>query len=199
MIRIERGTNTGKGIKKSERNCYICQMKYQYLSLILFAGLLCFLSCGAGKIVPRTGEVVVLDEELFALSRSGGPDWVWYKFTDSIFQSSNETGHNEGILRTRYNKLAATQLDANGKVKTNPDFPDSSLIVKELYGDDGLVSTYAVMLKLSNAANAGPNGWVWGYYRPTGKVRNSVDRKGGGCAGCHEEGLDYTRMNDAIP
>jgi hypothetical protein len=173
----------------------------RHLSPVRYVVLLSFflVSVLACTIEPTTDRNAVRDEDLFHLAQSGGPGWVWYKFTDSIFHSSDETGHNEDMLRTRYNRVAATQLDASGKVKADPQFPDSSLIVKELYGDDGQVSTYAVMMKLRSATNAGPNGWVWGYYRPTGKVRNSVDRKGGGCAGCHEEGLDYTRMNDAIP
>jgi hypothetical protein len=102
------------------------------------------------------------------------------------------------LLRTQYNALAATQLDANGRVRAGASFPDSAMIVKELYTGSTLTSV-AVMLKLRGSPQASQGGWVWGYFDGAGAVRVSVAERGAGCAGCHAPGIDYTRMNDAHP
>ena len=146
---------------------------------------------GAAPSLPQP-----TDAELLVLARSSGP-WVFYKnSTDTLLKAAG-SAHDEPRLRTRYNAKAATQLDASGKVRVNPDFPDSSLIVKELFTGT-TITTYAIMLKLRNAVNAG-NGWVWSETDAAGTVKISASSKGAGCIACHSVGLDHTRMNDTHP
>ena len=139
----------------------------------------------------------VTDAQLKALvgARAG---WTYYKKKADTLARSPVSGHSESRLRTQYNPTAAAMLDAGGKVRAGVTFPDSSIIVKELI-DGSSLSTIAVMMKLAKSPQAGPSGWVWGYYRPNGDVRNSVDQRGGSCAGCHSSGIDYSRMNDSHP
>ena len=151
-------------------------------------------SCSDQGAVPSLPEPT--DGELLALARSSGP-WVFYKNSNDTLLKAVGSAHDEPRLRTRYNAQAATQLDVAGKIRANPNFPDSSLIVKELFTGT-TITTYAIMLKLRTAVNAG-NGWVWSETDAAGLVKISASSKGAGCIACHSVGLDHTRMNDTHP
>jgi len=139
---------------------------------------------------------IITDAQLLSLAQAPG-GWVYYRnSTDTIVKASN-SAHDEPRLRTRYNAKAATQLDVNGKVRLDPNFPDSSLIVKELFTGP-TITTLAIMFKLRSAPNAG-NGWIWSELDAGGNVKISAASRGAGCVSCHSAGLDYTRMNDAHP
>ena len=127
---------------------------------------------------------------------SGG--WTYYKRSLDTLVRAGGSGHVESRLRTRFNVAAATQLDANGKVRVGAVFPESSLVVKELYSGSTL-SRFAVMMKVSGSPNASTGGWLWAYYGTDGATQISISGKGGGCAGCHASGIDFTRMNDSHP
>lgn len=155
-------------------------------------------SCGSdplSRLTPGDGPAVS-DAALFALSTANGA-WSYYK-RSPIPIARQSSAHPERTALVRYNALATTQLDADGKVRRGASFPDSSLIVKELSNGSG-VATYAVMLKLRSSASAGFGGWVWAEFGPDGAVRYSTSGRGGGCSGCHDVGIDYTRMNDTHP
>jgi hypothetical protein len=123
--------------------------------------------------------------------------WTYYKNRPDTLLRSAGSGHAEARLRTRFNATAATQLDAAGKVRVGANFPDSSLIVKELIVA-GTLNRYAVMMKLRNSANAG-SGWLWAYYAPDGSPQIAITSRGAACVGCHASGIDLTRMNDSHP
>jgi len=139
---------------------------------------------------------ITTDAQLLSLAQAGG-NWVYYKNSTDTIAKAPSSAHDEPRLRTRYNTKAATQLDMNGKVRVDPNFPDSSLIVKELFTGPA-ITTLAIMFKLRGAPNAG-NGWVWSELDIQGNVKISSASKGAGCISCHSAGLDYTRMNDAHP
>jgi hypothetical protein len=144
-------------------------------------------------LVPGTGPAVS-DEDLKTLMKTGL--WVYFGNSGTPIARASTSPHPETMLSVRYNQFAATQLDANGRVKAGAVFPDSSVIVKDLRGSSGLTTTLAVMMKLNNSSSAGFGGWIWAEYTPAGVVRYSTAGRGGACSQCHSSGIDYTRMND---
>jgi hypothetical protein len=127
--------------------------------------------------------------------------FVWFKFSDAALDKSSGSGHSEPKLRTRYNAMAATMLDSEGRIQEGIQFPEGSLIVKELLDNDLSISLYAVLYKSSGNADADENGWVWGYLNPNGTVRTPASQKGSGCIGCHTQSghIDYMLMNKFYP
>ncbi len=152
---------------------------------------------GSGEAPTLASAVVVTDADVSALARATG-NWRYYKDRPDTLLRSAGSGHAEARLRTRFNALAATQLDAGGKVRAGASFPDSSLIVKELI-IGGSLSRYAIMMKLRRSTLASEGGWLWAYYAPDGSTQISITGRGVSCAGCHGQGIDYTRMNDSHP
>jgi hypothetical protein len=139
---------------------------------------------------------LVVSDAWLRLAAEKRTSWVFYRNDSGLLSRALGSGHTEPQLRTQYNPIAATQLDATGRVRAGASFPDSAIIVKELHGG-GALNTLAVMMKLRGSPQASPGGWVWGYFDGTGGVRISVNERGGSCAGCHSAGIDYTRMNDS--
>lgn len=167
-------------------------------SLRYLAPLMLAVACGGdtpAATLPPSAEPT--DAAISALARAAS-GWTYYKNrTDTLLRSVG-SGHAEARLRTRYNALAATQLDASGKVRAAASFPDSSLIVKELI-IGGALNRYAVMYKLRGSANAGSGGWLWAYYAPDGAPQIAIGGRGSACVSCHSSGIDQTRMNDSHP
>ena len=156
--------------------------------------------CGGGgsPASPLTtdGAPQLTDADVSSAARASA-GWTYYKRSLDTLPRTAGSGHGETRLRTRYNAVAAAQLDANGKVRSGASFPDSSLIVKELYSGSAL-SRFAVMMKVRSSPNAA-GGWLWAYYSPEGATQISIASKGGSCASCHAGGVDFTRMNDSHP
>jgi hypothetical protein len=109
-----------------------------------------------------------------------------------------QSNPHPGSALVRYNPVAATRLDVGAKVRAGATFPDSSVIVKELYIGSTLAG-YTVMLKARGSMSAGFDGWVWGEYVVGGGVKYSASGRGAACSACHSVGIDYTRMNDSHP
>ena len=141
-----------------------------------------------------------IDEEVFNFTKETS-GYVWYKNSDQLLQKGNSTGHQEAFLRTKFNAIAATMLNDTFKVKENAIFPDGSVIIKELHSSMSQLSTYAIMYKNSSSVYADATGWVWGYYRPGGEVRQSAENKGIECRSCHLQNgnIDLTLMNKDHP
>lgn len=160
-------------------------------------------ACGSGSekggstAPPAAGTSELSDADVSARARTA-TGWTYYKNRSDTLLRSAGSGHSEARLRTRFNPAAATQLDANGKVRAGASFPDSSLIVKELI-IAGTLSRYAVMLKLRGSANASAGGWLWAYYAPDGSPQIGIAGRGTACVSCHSGGIDYVRMNDSHP
>lgn len=165
--------------------------------LLVLLGAACGGNDSTGPAPGSDPALAVTDAQLKSLVGARA-SWTFYKKKADTLARSASSGHPEARLRTQYNPAAAAMLDANGKVRAGVIFPDSAIIVKELI-DGSSLSTIAVMMKLAKSPQAGAGGWVWGYYRPNGEVRTSVDQRGSGCTNCHSSGIDYTRMNDGHP
>lgn len=147
-------------------------------------------------LTPGTGPAVS-DTDLQVLIQPAGT-WKYFKNLTTPFARASTSPHPESFIRVRYNTYAATQLEANGRIKANASFPDSSVIVKEL-SNGTTISTYAVMMKLNGSSSAGFGGWIWAEYKPGGATQYSTTGRGAACSACHSQGIDYTRMNDSHP
>jgi hypothetical protein len=141
-----------------------------------------------------------IDKELYE-SAQKTEGFVWYKKTNAALSKSAGSGHSQPYLRTRYNAIAATKLEANGKIIPNSSFPEGSLIVKELLSNTSTIDRYAILLKASSNKNADTKGWVWGYVDANGKVIESATKKGSACINCHSQSdnIDYMLMNKYFP
>ncbi len=130
---------------------------------------------------------------------SSETDYTYYKNDSTILLTSDETERaHDNYMRVRFNKIAASVLDADGKLPKGKGFPDSSIIVKEIYGDKSSpVELWAVMVKLKGDKNAGED-WLWAEYSPSGEVEYSVTKKGKSCVKCHKHGRDYVRLFDIV-
>ena len=127
--------------------------------------------------------------------------FTWYKNSEDQLLKSNGSGHPQPFLRTRYNAIAAMQLDSAGRIISGAQFADGSLVVKELIESNSTVSRYAILYKQTGHADADANGWVWGYVNADGTVAASASQKGSGCIGCHSQAnnIDYMLMNIYFP
>lgn len=140
-----------------------------------------------------------IDREMYDMATNTAGH-IWYKDSDALLSKSSGSGHNSSFLRTRYNSIAATMLDANGKVKDGAVFPDGSLIVKELINNTTPVR-YAILLKRSGHEAADSKGWIWSYLNADGTIAEPAANKGNICTGCHNQdgNIDYMLMNKFFP
>ncbi len=173
-------------------------MKSFALAAAVLFTLLGSAACGGESLndLPIGPGAAVSDANLYALSQPAA-SWTFYKHSATPIRRSSQP-HPETHALVRYNALAATQLDAAGKVRAGASFPDSSIIVKEL-SNGTTVTTYAIMMKVRGSASAGFDGWIWAEFGPNGAVKYPTSGRGAACSSCHAPGIDYTRMNDSQP
>lgn len=162
--------------------------------------VLCSFFLTMGLLSSCKKEAKGTDKELFDMAKSTA-NFTFYKNSDALLPKSSGTGHSELFLKTRYNTIAASFLDANGKIVAGSQFAEGSVIVKELYKDANTLSRYAVLYKNATNGNADAKGWVWGYINADGTVATSSSSKGDGCIGCHSQtgNIDYMLMNKYFP
>jgi hypothetical protein len=136
------------------------------------------------------------DYELFKMAEKK-EGFVWYKNSEEFLDKSTGTGHSNPLLRTRYNAIAATMLDGNGRIMEGVNFPEGSLIVKELYDADKKLERYAILYKNATSPDADAKGWVWGYINSNNTTAAPASLKGKSCVSCHsqENNIDYMLMN----
>jgi len=127
-------------------------------------------------------------------------DYSFYKNNDAIIPASEETERaHDDFVRIKLNSKAVSVLDQNGKLPEGIVFPDSSIIVKEIYSDknNAAPDILAVMIKLTGDKNSGKD-WLWAEYTPSGETEYSVTKKGKVCIKCHTPGSDYVRILDIL-
>jgi hypothetical protein len=155
--------------------------------------VLSIISCKKSKVAGIDGELYEMAQET-----SG---FTWYKNSSALLDKSSGSGHPQEFLRTRYNSIAATQLESNGKIMAGAIFPEGSLIVKELFENSTKLDRYAILYKDTDNEAADDNGWVWGYINENGNVSVSASTKGTQCISCHTQAdnIDYMLMNKYFP
>lgn len=169
-------------------------MKHKLSFLSIFICLFTLFSCKYDNVEGR------FETDIFNRAKSTN-GYVWFKYSDIALQKSSGSGHEQPILKTRYNSIAAGLLDSVGKIKLGAKFSEESMVVKELIDNNGKIQVYAVLYKNSKHPNSDSKGWVWGYYNADGTVRISSSLKGKDCSGCHSQSLneDYMLMNKYYP
>jgi hypothetical protein len=161
---------------------------------------LCFISIWTINSCKKEQIAEGTDKELYDMSKATS-GFVWYKNSSSLLNKSAGSGHPQSFFKTRYNSVAATKLDSNGKIMDGAKFPEGSLIVKELYDNSTTLGRYAILYKKTGSADADANGWVWGYINSDGTVAESASKKGTSCISCHSQAdnIDYMLMNKYFP
>jgi len=161
-------------------------------SIIFIAGIL-----GSCK---KKDEAEGIDKQLLDMAQSSS-GYTWYKNDASLLDKSPGSGHNYPFLRTRFDQIASTMLDSNGKITDSITFPEGSFIVKELYSDGSTLARYAILYKQSNSSYADAKGWIWGYINADGTVAVTAEEKGQQCISCHSQdgNIDYMLMNKYFP
>jgi hypothetical protein len=72
-------------------------------------------SLTVGLLSSCKKEAKGTDKELFDMAKSTA-NFTFYKNSDVQLPKSSGTGHSELFLKTRYNTISASFLDANGKI-----------------------------------------------------------------------------------
>jgi len=165
------------------------------LVISLCIGCMFTISSCKKEIEPNATDI-----ELYNMAKST-ENFTWYKNSDALLNKSSGSAHTQPFLRTRYNSVAATQLDRSGKVMTDASFAEGSLVVKELYDNATKLGRYAILYKNSESDFADSNGWVWGYIDADGSVAETSANKGNACKSCHsqEGNIDNILMNIYFP
>lgn len=165
----------------------------------LFFGF-CLISLLLSTACNKDKAAIAIDKKLFDLAKNTD-GFVWFKYSEVLLVKSSGSGRSQDFLRTRYNAIAATQLDSNGRIVNGTTFPEGSLIVKELFKNTSTIDRYAILYKESGSEYANANGWVWGYIDANGSVNISADKKGASCINCHTQSnhIDYMLMNKFYP
>jgi hypothetical protein len=164
-------------------------------SILLVAGLMAA-GCTDSSSPSANLPAEVTDAQLYELQKPE-TGWTYYRLVSDTLMRAGNSAHPDRIV-VRYNGEASTRLDAGGMVRADAQFPDSSLIVKDVFtGSTRTIIAY--MFKLRAAPNAGPGGWVWAETKDDGTPFISSSTKGAACTPCHSVGIDFTRMNDAHP
>ncbi len=134
------------------------------------------------------------DEKLYKWITSD-TGYYYYQNNPEILPTSLETERaHDNFMRIRFNKKAANVLNQDGHLPKGVMFPDSSIIIKEIYSEKtGAVEVLAVMVKLKGAPNSNKD-WLWAEYSPSGDVEYSVSKNGKACVSCHKSTYDNVRI-----
>jgi hypothetical protein len=134
------------------------------------------------------------DEKLYKWITSD-TGYYYYQNNPEILPTSVETERaHDNFMRIRFNKKAANVLNQDGHLPKGVMFPDSSIIIKEIYSEKtGAVEVLAVMVKLKGAPNSNKD-WLWAEYSPSGDVEYSVSKNGKACVSCHKSTYDNVRI-----
>lgn len=171
--------------------------KKNIISLVFFTVLLLPLvisSCKRDSVESRFENDLITK----ATNTDG---FVWFNYSNISLPKSSGSGHEQPLLKTRYNSIAASVLDSVGRIKLNSIFPEGSIVVKELLGNDGKLQVYALLYKKSSHPNADAKGWVWAEYNSDASIKIASSLKGKDCIGCHSQAgnEDYMLMNKYFP
>ena len=119
-----------------------------------------------------------------------------YTYFDGGKLLSGKAPSPHGSFKLRFNSIAQATLDTSGALPAGSQFPENSIIVKDIY-KGGSLAIYAVMQKKASDPNVA-SGWVWVEYGPSGNEIYRASLKGAGCTGCHstDKHRDYVKTFD---
>jgi hypothetical protein len=150
-------------------------------------------SCTKDKGTDTESPSGLTDSELFSQNSASG--YTFFKNnSDTLAFTPNGGGHG-GFIRVKFNSIAQAALDSTGHLPAGANFPNGSVVVKEIYqSKGGILQKVAVMYKSSSDPNHGAN-WVWGEYNADGSNVAPVSLKGSACVSCHSR----TSSNSEVP
>jgi hypothetical protein len=150
------------------------------LSLLLAA--IVIVSCSSDK----EEGLVVSDLSVLEIAKTVS-SFTYYRNSPDTMQSAVSVSPHFAFVRVRFNQVARSVMN-DSMTAALSEFPDESMIVKEVYDNRGgpLIS-YSIMFKKRNAANS-TAGWVWNETEANGNVIFSTALKGDRCVGCHGSG-----------
>ncbi|MFN0200216.1 MAG: cytochrome P460 family protein [Bacteroidia bacterium] len=151
--------------------------KITYFTLLLLLGA-SMLYSGCRRSVDD--DPTSADGALYAALKN--QTFTYYKGEDKILQPKGSSPH--GPFKLLFNAKAASVLDSLGKLPVGATFPDSSIVLKEVF-DGNDKKQLVPMMRMRNDANSA-EGWLWGQYTPEGKLVYSVSKKGAKCVSCHQ-------------
>jgi hypothetical protein len=155
-----------------------------FMTGILFFLTITFDSCKKKSQEPTDFEQLIFD-------KSTDPALSYYQNNNTLLSAAGNSPH--GSFKLRFNSVAQAALGVDGKLPTGGSFPDSSIIVKEVF-NGGSLDLYAVMMKLPSHPESG-SGWLWAEYEPDGDVIHAISKKGNGCIGCHAGNTNRDLVN----
>jgi hypothetical protein len=162
----------------------------QSLIAVLF---LMFASCKDQGGEVDTTIKITSDAELFRLITQTEPfaSYSLFPNVDSVTSGTlNGSTAHQPLVRVSMNATAFGALH-NGSLPQGMDFPDGSIIFKEIMMG-GQTILYAVIFK-DRTSTLSASGWLWAEYHTDGSAAFSVTSRGSGCTGCHarEQGLQH--------
>ena len=175
--------------------------RHRYRQLSLFSVLLLVIACDESNRAPAGPSPVDGIRDSAALFRVIGETDPLAEYT--LFPNAEEftVGRLNGseahrsIVRVSMNARALGALQS-GRLPTAAQFPDGSIILKEVRPRaDAPATVYAVMYKDAGNTLAG-DGWLWAEFSLDGSVAYSVSNRGTACTSCHQR--EQGRLNDLV-
>ena len=175
-------------------------MKNTYRALMLSGGLVALGSAGmcssdnrtdapspTAPSSPTTGATIATDAALLQLVTQAEPFGSYSLFPNAEAINRDASSAHRPADRVRMNARAFTALQ-NGRLPPGTQFPDGSVIFKEILTSNGATTTlYSIMYKEADNPLAA-NGWVWAELNPTGTAAYSINNRGAACTSCHSSG-----------
>lgn len=155
------------------------------LILLFLAGLAVALDSCKKKTEPIPPDNEINDVKLYDLTQTS--NFTFYQNSSNRLPAATASPH-ENYIRVSFNDVAQNALGPDGKLPMGNTFPDSSIIIKEVFdSQSSSLDLYAVMMKRPNHPNEG-GGWLWAEYDPGGGVIISLTDNGDDCVSCHNSG-----------
>ncbi len=117
------------------------------------------------------------DSKLYSLLDDSSQYFRYYYNNPNVFYTPAGSSPH-GIFKLRFNAKAQSVFVAS-KLPVNGTFPDSSLVIKDVYDQaNGNLIIYSVMYKLQGK-------WNWAEYNADGSVLHGIYKNPGICTSCH--------------
>jgi hypothetical protein len=175
--------------------------RHRYRQLSLVAVLLLVMACDENNRTPSgpsPADGIRDSAALFQLVTQTDPLTGYTLFPNveefTVGRLNGSEAHRP-IVRISINARALGALQG-GRLATAAQFPDGSIILKEVRPRaDAPATLYAVMYKNASNTLAG-DGWLWAEFSPDGSVGYSVSNRGAACTSCHQR--EQGRLNDLV-
>ena len=149
-------------------------MSKKQITTILFL-LVCIASVlySCTKDIAKNPLLAYSDKALYDSCKNADAFTYYQNLPNTVYSGANGP---HGPFKLKFNKIAYAALTDNGKLPVGQQFPNGSLIVKEVQAD-GL---YALMYKKEGS-------WLWAEITANGDADYSVNKDPSVCTSCHSQ------------